>query len=100
MDIAVVGNSEFIIGFQLAGIQRTYPADDDEKLRDVVTKLLGDENVAILVLKGSDMQRLPPRLRITLEESVTPTVVTIGAEEGGMSMRERIIKAMGVDLWK
>ncbi|MDG6257662.1 MAG: V-type ATP synthase subunit F [Methanomicrobiaceae archaeon] len=100
MEIAVVGNSEFIIGFQLAGIQMTYPADDDEKLKDVVTKLLENENVAILVIKGSDMQRLPPRLRIALEESVTPTVVAIGAEEGGITMRERIIKAMGVDLWK
>jgi len=37
---------------------------------------------------------------MTLEESVKPTVITIGAEEGGLSMRERIKRSVGVDLWK
>ncbi len=100
MEIAVVGNGEFILGFQLAGIRRIYAAETDEKLVESVTRVLKDTEVGILVLKGSDMERLPHRLRSTLEESVMPTVVTLGGEEGGLSMRERIKRSVGVDLWK
>jgi V/A-type H+-transporting ATPase subunit F len=51
-------------------------------------------------MKGSDMERIPLRLRTTLENSVKPTVIAIGGEEGGLSMRERIKRSVGVDLWK
>jgi V/A-type H+-transporting ATPase subunit F len=100
MEIAVVGNSEFIIGFQLAGIRKTYPAESEEKIIESVTGVLGDPEVGILVMKGSDMERLPVRLRTTLEESVRPTVIAIGGDEGGVSMREKIKRSVGVDLWK
>lgn len=100
MEIAVVGNSEFIIGFQLAGVRRTYAAESDEKLTETITRVLADNDVGILVVKGSDIQKLPLRLRTQIEESVKPTVVTLGGEEGGLSMRERIKRSVGVDLWK
>ena len=29
MEIAVIGNSEFILGFRLAGIRKTYAAEND-----------------------------------------------------------------------
>ncbi|OPY38594.1 MAG: V-type ATP synthase subunit F [Methanoregula sp. PtaU1.Bin051] len=100
MEIAVIGNSEFILGFRLAGIQKTYAADSDEKLSEHINKVLQDVNVGILVLNSKDMERIPRRLRATLEESVRPTVIAIGGEEGGLSMRERIKRSVGVDLWK
>lgn len=100
MEIAVVGNSDFVLGFRLAGIRRTIAVDDESKYGEVITGLLGDQDVGILVLKGSDVARLPLRLQNTLEESVSPTVIRLGAEEGGLSLRDRIIRAMGVDLWK
>jgi V/A-type H+-transporting ATPase subunit F len=46
------------------------------------------------------MDRIPRKLRVTLENSVKPTVIAIGAVEGGLSMRERIKRSVGVDLWK
>jgi V/A-type H+-transporting ATPase subunit F len=101
MEIAVIGNSEFILGFRLAGIRKTYPAKSDEELSETVTKVLQDADVGILVLNSSDMERIPRRLRATLENSVKPTVIAIGGEEeGGLSMRERIKRSVGVDLWK
>lgn len=99
MEIAVIGSSEFVLGFRLAGIRKTYAAEDDEMYRELITRVLGDEDIAILVLKGSDVKQLPLRMQNTLEESVKPTVITMGVVEGGMTMRERIIRAMGVDLW-
>ena len=100
MEIAVIGNSEFILGFRLAGIKKTYAAENDEKLNEYINSVLHDGNIGILVLNSSDMERVPRRLRTTLENSVKPTVIAIGGEEGGLSMRERIKRSVGVDLWK
>jgi len=47
------------------------------------------------------MEKVPRKLRATLENSVKPTVIAIGGdEEGGLSMREKIKRSVGVDLWK
>ena len=100
MEIAVIGNSEFILGFRLSGIRKTYAAENDEKRNEYITNVLQDVQVAILVLNNSDMEKIPRRLRTTLENSVRPTVIAIGAEEGGLTMRERIKRSVGVDLWK
>jgi V/A-type H+-transporting ATPase subunit F len=100
MEIAVIGNGEFILGFRLAGIRKTYAAENDEKLIEQITSVLRDNDVGILVLNSSDMEKVPRKLRATLENSVKPTVIAIGAEEGGLSMREKIKRSVGVDLWK
>ena len=100
MEIAVIGNSEFILGFRLAGIKKTYAAENDEKLNECITSALSDGQVGILVLNSSDMERLPRRLRTTLENSVKPTGIALGGAEGGLSMREKIKRSVGVDLWK
>ncbi len=100
MEIAVIGNSEFILGFRLAGIQKTYAAEDSDAVAGLVTKVLDDAEVGILVMNGEDMAKLPLRMRTTLSDSVRPTVIAIGSEEGGLSIRERIKRSVGVDLWK
>lgn len=100
MEIAVIGNSEFILGFRLAGIRKTYAATDDERLHEHITSVLQDPDVGILVLNSTDMEQLPRRLQSTLENSVRPTVIAIGGSEGDMSLREKIKRSVGVDLWK
>ena len=100
MEIAVIGSSEFIIGFRLAGVRKIYAAENDEQLKDQINQVLKDAVVGILVMDSRDMDRLPLRLRSLLENSIRPTVITIGDEEGGMSLRERIKRSGGVDLWK
>ncbi|NLL09911.1 MAG: V-type ATP synthase subunit F [Methanomicrobiales archaeon] len=100
MEIAVIGNSEFILGFRLAGITKTYAAECEEKVVEYVNRVLDNSSIGILVLNSSDMAKIPVRLRTTLENSVHPTVITLGEEEGGLSMRERIKRSVGVDLWK
>lgn len=100
MEIAVIGNKEFVIGFQLAGIQKTYSADTPESLASTITKVMDDPNVGILVLQAADLETIPRRLQVTIENSVKPTIVTIGGQEAGLSLRERIKRSVGVDLWK
>ena len=43
MEIAVIGNSEFILGFRLAGIHKTYAAENDEKLTEYITSVLSGQ---------------------------------------------------------
>lgn len=100
MEIAVIGGSEFVVGFRLAGVRKIYDAEDEEKLKKSVGMAMEDPDVGILVMYARDMDRLPARTRSLLENSIRPTVITIGAQEGGLSMRERIKRSVGVDLWK
>ncbi|HJJ31103.1 MAG TPA: V-type ATP synthase subunit F, partial [Methanocorpusculum sp.] len=99
MEIAVIGNKEFIVGFQLAGIQKTYSAETPEKLAETIQKVMDDSNVGILVLQAADLEALPRRLQVIIENSVRPTIVTLGGQETGLSLRERIKRSVGVDLW-
>ena len=100
MEIAVIGSGEFVLGFRLAGIKKTFAAEGEEKLKAAIQRAMDDPEVGILVLSTADFERIPVRLRTTLENSIKPTVVAIGEEEGGVSLREKIKRSVGVDLWK
>jgi V/A-type H+/Na+-transporting ATPase subunit F len=99
MEIAVVGSGDSVLGFSLAGIKKAYRADTEEELVSNIDKAMADKNVGILVLTQKDYNRLPKRLQGQLSESVRPTVISIGTELS-TEMREKIKRAIGVDLWK
>lgn len=99
MEIAVVGSSNAILGFSLAGIKNAYEATSEDELISTINKVMANREVGILVLGQADYNRLPKRLQETMSDSVRPTVIAIGAEES-TEMREKIKKAIGVDLWK
>ncbi len=99
MEIAVVGNSDFVIGFRLAGIRKTYEALQNE-LEAKIQSLLNDKNVGILIVHNDDMKKLSPHMQKVLEDSVEPTVIAIGGAGKSTSLREKIKTAVGVDLWK
>ena len=99
MEIAVVGNTDFTLGFQLAGINRLYNSNTAEESAEHLKELLNDKNVGIVVVNSELFAKLPERLRERLSNSITPTVLGIGTEEDN-TLRESIRKAIGVDLWK
>ena len=99
MEIAFVGGSESVLGFNLAGVKKSYAADTEEQMVSKIGEVMADSNVGILVLKQSDYNKLPKRLQEQLSESIKPTMITIGTEQS-TEMREKIKRAIGVDLWK
>jgi V/A-type H+-transporting ATPase subunit F len=99
MEIAFVGGSESVLGFNLAGIKKSYAANTIDEMVEKIGGVMADSNVGILVLKQSDYNKLPKRLQEQLSESIKPTVITIGTEQS-TEMREKIKRAIGVDLWK
>ncbi len=99
MEIAFVGNGDAVLGFNLAGIKKSYAANTEDELVSKINDVMADPNVGILVLKQSDYNRLPKRLQEQLSESIKPTMIAIGTEQS-TEMREKIKRAIGVDLWK
>jgi V/A-type H+-transporting ATPase subunit F len=99
MEIAFVGGSESVLGFNLAGVKKSYAADTEEQMVSKIGEVMADSNVGILVLKQSDYKKLPKRLQEQLSDSIKPTRIAIGTEQS-TEMREKIKRAIGVDLWK
>ncbi|MDV0447377.1 V-type ATP synthase subunit F [Methanosarcinaceae archaeon Ag5] len=100
MEISVVGNSDFVTGFRLAGIRKIY--DTENVTIDVAVRtVLEDKDVGILVMHNDDILKLPDSLKAMLNDSVQPTVVALGGSgAGSTNLRDKIKQAVGVDLWK
>lgn len=99
MEVAVVGRGDAVLGFSLAGVRKAYEATSEDELVSKIDEVMADPDVGILVLNQPDFNKLPKRMQSTLTESVKPTVISIGTEES-TEMREKIKRAIGVDLWK
>lgn len=97
MEIAVVGSEEFVVGFRLAGIRKVYGVKPDE-LQEAITKLMGSGEIGILAVHSRDLERLPQQLRDKMMGSVDPVVIPVGEDEG--DMRDKVRRAMGIDLYK
>ncbi len=99
MEIAVIGNSDFVLGFRLAGIRKTYEVETEDFEASIRT-LLDDKNVGILVMHNDDLKKLSVHTQKTLDDSVEPTIITIGGKGDSTNLRDKIKQAVGVDLWK
>ena len=100
MELAVIGKSDFVTGFRLAGIRKVYETADIISIESAVKSVLQDKSVGIIVMHNDDIGNLPEILRKDLNESVQPTVVALGGSGSGSNLRDKIKQAVGVDLWK
>lgn len=99
MEIAVIGNRDFVLGFRLAGIKKTYEAAEAE-FEAKIQAVLNDKTVGILVVHNDDLKKLSIHMQKTLDDSVEPTVLAIGGKGESTNLRDKIKQAVGVDLWK
>lgn len=99
-ELAVVGDQSFTLGFRLAGVREIHNPESDEEFDSTVERLLDEEDVGIVVLRQEDMDRLSKTLRRTVRDSIDPIFVTLGGEGGEEDLREKIKRAIGVDLWQ
>ncbi|MFQ5909790.1 MAG: V-type ATP synthase subunit F [Thermoplasmata archaeon] len=98
MEIAVVGDEDFVLGYKLVGIRKTYPAED-EKLESVIDGVLMDEKVGILILSSRSLGKVSAGSKRRIMSSSHPVVISVGVEEEE-DLREKVKKAIGVDLYK
>ncbi|WP_058367076.1 V-type ATP synthase subunit F [Haloparvum sedimenti] len=101
-EIAVIGSPDFTTGFRLAGVRKFRNVPDDEKdaaLDDAVEETLSDEEVGIIVMHDDDLDHLSRGTRESVEGSIEPVLVTLGAEGAGSGgLRDQIKRAIGIDL--
>lgn len=98
MEIAVVGRDDFVLGFRLSGIRKTFSASPDE-IEGKISSVLEDKDVGILVLNTVDLQRLSHGMRRRLETIPRPVVIAVGGQEEE-DLRTKVKRAIGIDLFK
>ncbi|MDD5502104.1 MAG: V-type ATP synthase subunit F [Candidatus Thermoplasmatota archaeon] len=94
--IAVIGDSEFVLGFKLAGIKDTFAGGD---VHGAIRKLASEKRFSIIVVRDEDYRKLPQAFREALSESVEPVIIPVGRREQE-DIREKIKRAIGVDLYR
>jgi vacuolar-type H+-ATPase subunit F/Vma7 len=94
--ITVIGNHDFVLGFQLAGIHNSF---SEQNVEARVITLLAEKETDILVLHDEDYKKLSSGLKKKIRESVKPIVIAVGSLEED-DLRTRIKKVIGVDLYK
>jgi len=100
MRIGVVGSPSFTTGFRLAGVDEFREVRDENKDKDLdaeVESMLAEDDVGIVVMHDDDLEYLSRDVREEVETSVEPVVVTLGGEGEG-ALREKIKRAVGIDL--
>ena len=98
--VAVIGDPDFNIGFRLVGIRDVYDVTNDNELINAVKDVLNRDDIGVVVIKYDDLKRLPTTLRKEIDERVEPTFVAIGGMGRVEELREKIRRAIGVNLWK
>ena len=96
--LAVVGGSEFIVGFQLAGIKEIMEVNDNyfSELKNLRSK----KEIGVVVVDEKIMEKLEPHQRFDIEASVEPVFIPVSANAEQDSLKRLIKKSIGVDLWK
>jgi V/A-type H+-transporting ATPase subunit F len=98
MELAAVGRDDFVQGFKLAGVRKTFSVGR-EGLEAQVARVLEDPQVGILILSSDDMAALSPTMRRRLGTVPRPVVIAGGGHEEE-DLRTKIKRAIGVDLYK
>ncbi len=98
-ELAVIGDSEFVMGFELIGIKKIFEADTNQELKERFTEAMSDTNIGIIVTNDKSMKKLSQNFRRNVENSITPVVVTLSVDEFAQdNLRDMIKKAIGIDL--
>jgi len=100
MEIAVIGDEHFVLGFHIAGVNKGIVVE-----RDTVNKafenLINTEGIGIVAIEKKTFEMLSERNKEIAMTKVKPTVVTLSHDIGGESnLRLMIKRSLGVDLWK
>lgn len=95
--IVALGKSEFLLGFRLAGIHTIEARDPQENF----TKLMVHEDIGIIITDEFTMESLPEYFRERVEAAVKPVTVVVSTSATSQeTLRKKIKKSIGVDLWK
>lgn len=96
--IAALGSSEFIVGFELAGIKDTYEASDNPL--EEIEKVQEDKDLSIVIIEEKVLEKLDDHKKLAVEDSISPVFIPLSTEATQEGLRRLIRKSIGIDLWK
>ncbi|HLC91022.1 MAG TPA: V-type ATP synthase subunit F [Candidatus Nanoarchaeia archaeon] len=99
-DIAILGRSEFTLGFRLVGIRKVIDVSDQSDPSPEMNVLLADQTLGIVVVEDALMAGLDDYTKEKAVNSLSPVVVVVGKEARQDELRKMIIQSIGVDLMK
>lgn len=96
--LAVVGNNEFVVGFQLAGVKDVVEVTGNyySELKNIKDR----KEIGVVVVDEKIMEGLEQHQRTDIESSVEPVFIPVSAKAEQDSLKRLIKKSIGVDLWK
>ncbi|MGE0015450.1 MAG: V-type ATP synthase subunit F [Candidatus Methanomethylophilaceae archaeon] len=97
MEIAVIGNEEFVLGFRLAGLRMVFVANE-MNYQEKMLEAMGDPNIGILAVDAKDLAYLSNNVRHRVLDSIQPVIVPVGGDES--DLREKVKRVIGVDLYR
>jgi vacuolar-type H+-ATPase subunit F/Vma7 len=96
--IVALGKSEFLLGFRLAGIHTIETSEDP---REDFDKIMQNQEIGIIITDEFTMESLPEHFREDVEAAVKPVTVVVSTSSSSQdTLRKKIKKSIGVDLWK
>ena len=99
LKIVAIGDPEFVLGFQLAGITQTVDASKDAE--EAFQNVISDKDVGIIITEEKTISRLKDHVRERIEDLVRPVTVVLSTDTSSQdNLRKLIKKSIGVDLWK
>ncbi len=96
--ISALGNSEFIVGFQLAGIRDTIEVSENPI--DSIEEIKKNKEIGVVIIEENILQKLDEHDRLQIEDSINPVFIPLSTEGTQDSLRRLIRKSIGIDLWK
>ena len=94
-NLAVIGDQEFTLGFELAGVGKVF---DKGNYKEKIQELIKRDDIGILVVQETDLQELPKRIQQNISSSVDPVVVPLSEEAESERLQEKIKRAIGADI--
>ena len=99
VEIAVVGENEFNLGFRLAGVRNVFEVSKTD-IEKTIDHIFNTKSIGCIIMSQPCMAWLDEEMQNKLVASVMPVTVVIGEEDKMDSLKNAIKKAVGVDLWK
>lgn len=100
MEIAVIGDEQFVLGFHIAGVRKSFVVGKDT-VNKTFEQVMNSDDIGIAVMDKKIFAQLSERNRELALTKVRPTVVTLSHDiEAEENLRLMIKRSLGVDLWK
>lgn len=96
--VVVLGTTDFVMGFALAGVRTSLVTRKNELLNAINSNV----DAGIVIVDEDIAEDLPQKKRDELETSISPIIIFLGRDESKITgrLKKNIKSTLGVDLLK